>query len=113
MKIRNIKDKVLTVFLMIAIILLMYFLDISCFWIKLFKFPCPGCGMTRAYINLLHLDFRKAFDYHPMFWSVPILGVMFFTDGKIFKQQWINSLVLVLILIGFFACWIFRLIEFF
>ena len=27
--------------------------------------PCPGCGMTRAFIRLLHLDFAGAWQMHP------------------------------------------------
>ena len=31
---------------------------------------CPGCGMTRALLSLLHLDFKAAFYYHPLFPAV-------------------------------------------
>ena len=27
---------------------------------------CPGCGMTRACLNALRLDFAAAFYYHPL-----------------------------------------------
>ena len=30
-------------------------------------YPCPGCGMTRAHIEVLKLNFKKAFYYHPLF----------------------------------------------
>ena len=29
---------------------------------------CPGCGMTRAWLSVLHGDFFAAFSYHPLFW---------------------------------------------
>jgi len=35
-------------------------------------FPCPGCGMTRSYVSLLHGDVQGAFYYHPLFWTVPV-----------------------------------------
>ena len=31
---------------------------------------CPGCGMTRAMISALQLDFHKAFYYHPLWFTV-------------------------------------------
>ena len=31
--------------------------------------PCPGCGMTRALIRLLHLDFAGAWQMHPFVYS--------------------------------------------
>lgn len=38
---------------------------------------CAGCGMTRAYLSLLHLDIKSAFIYHPLFWSVPFVILIF------------------------------------
>ncbi|WP_207662140.1 DUF2752 domain-containing protein [Clostridium sp. AM58-1XD] len=35
--------------------------------------PCPGCGMTRAFLSLLSGHVREAFSYHPLFWAVPVL----------------------------------------
>ena len=32
--------------------------------------PCPGCGMTRAALSMLHGDLAQAIDYHPL---APIL----------------------------------------
>ena len=32
--------------------------------------PCPGCGITRAYLALLDLDVGSAFRYHPLFFTV-------------------------------------------
>ena len=39
---------------------------------------CPGCGMTRAILSALTLDFESAFDYHPL-WCVllPALALIF------------------------------------
>lgn len=46
---------------------------------------CAGCGMTRAYLSLLHLDIKNAFTYHPLFWSVPLVILIFvlYKAGKI------------------------------
>lgn len=45
-----------------------------------FKFflgvPCLGCGMTRALISCLKLDFVAAFNYHPLFGFVIIAGIL-------------------------------------
>ncbi|MCQ2426666.1 MAG: DUF2752 domain-containing protein [Lachnospiraceae bacterium] len=32
----------------------------------LFGLPCPGCGMTRALLSLLRLDFSTAVRLHPL-----------------------------------------------
>lgn len=36
----------------------------------LFGIPCPGCGLTRACLSALQLDFPAAFTYHPLFWLI-------------------------------------------
>lgn len=44
---------------------------------------CCGCGMTRAYWALLHLDFRKAFFFHPLFALPPLFIILFLIKNKI------------------------------
>ena len=46
------------------------------------RLPCPGCGMTRAWLSLLHGDLSAAFRFHPFFWAVPVLLVFLLTDGR-------------------------------
>lgn len=59
----------------------LYFLMILLVFYKCpFKFflgvPCFGCGMTRALISCLHLDFKAAFSYHPLFGFVIITAII-------------------------------------
>ena len=35
---------------------------IPCLFKSTFGFNCPGCGLTTAFISLLKLDFKNAFD---------------------------------------------------
>lgn len=39
---------------------------------------CPGCGMTRAWLSVLRLDFAAAFHYHPLFMVPPAAIVIYF-----------------------------------
>lgn len=36
---------------------------------------CPGCGMTRAWLEALQLHLSVALAYHPLFWAVPLAVV--------------------------------------
>jgi hypothetical protein len=40
-------------------------------------FPCPGCGLTRAGVRLLRLDFAGAFQIHPFIYPIVVcLGIL-------------------------------------
>lgn len=79
---------------------------VPCVFQTLWGIPCFGCGMTRAYKSLLHLDFAAAFSYHPMFWAVPILYLYVLYDGKLFSNKKWNVGVLIAIGIGFLLSYI-------
>ena len=43
----------------------------------LFRSSCAGCGMSRAWLSLLRLDFAGAFRFHPLFWlPVPAAALL-------------------------------------
>lgn len=110
MKIKNIKEKVLTLLLGCAVVFAYSKLSFPCLFRVLLHIDCPGCGMTRAYLSLLRLDFSAAFTYHPMFWSVPILLLLYFFDGRLFRQKWLNISLFAIIMAGFFINWILKLL---
>lgn len=95
----------------LGLLCIFYYFKIQCFFLTLFHIPCPGCGMSRALLAALRLDFRSAFDYHLMFWSVPLLYLYFLLDGRVFGSKFINRAVFIFILSGFVINWIFSLIN--
>ncbi len=51
-----------------------------------FDFGCPFCGMTRAHLAALTLDFKSAFAYHPLFSAaVPYLWLL--AHNFLFKSK--------------------------
>lgn len=64
-----------------AIVLLYVFLlllGISCPIKFITGISCAGCGMTRAWLHVLRFDLNAAFYFHPLFWAVPVVVVLFF-----------------------------------
>ena len=84
-------------------------MEIGCIFLRFLHIPCPGCGMTRAWLSALSLDFASAFMHHFMFWSAPLLYLWFLFDGKLFKNRKINKAVFVLIALGFAANWFYQI----
>ena len=46
-----------------------------------FGVPCPGCGLTRASLALLHGDVREALHFHPLVWLLAPLFVGFMSSA--------------------------------
>ncbi len=44
------------------------FSGITCPIRQLTGISCPGCGMSRAWLSVLHGDLAAALLYHPLFW---------------------------------------------
>lgn len=104
--------KLLLFGLFAAVLVLWYWQDLPCVIRQLTGIPCPGCGMSRAWLQVFQLDFAGAFGYHPMFWSVPILAVYILYDGKPIPNPKVNNILLIILLAAFFLCYIFRLASF-
>lgn len=78
-------------------------------------FPCPACGMTRAHIEALKLNFKKAFYYHPLFiFPSIIFAIMVFRDKSKFAMYlYNNNYITVSLLLIFIIVYIVRFILLF
>ncbi|MGM9971998.1 MAG: DUF2752 domain-containing protein [Anaeroplasmataceae bacterium] len=73
--------------------------------------PCPGCGMTRAFISLLKLDIIKAFNYHALFIIVPFIIFIFIFQERPIINKLFNSKILWSVVIALFiGYFIYRII---
>lgn len=60
---------------------------IPCLWKTFFGFNCPGCGITRAFIYLLKLDFINAFKSNWLIVVILPISIYFLkTDFQKFKR---------------------------
>lgn len=62
---------------------------------------CPGCGMTRAILSVLRLDFAGAFHYHPLFFLAPVMFFLFifqdYIKPGVVKVSWIVLITLFIL----------------
>lgn len=76
--------------------LLSWLFGSACPTYAIFGVCCPFCGMTRAHLAALRLDFAAAFAYHPAFFvGVPFLWVIF--HESLFAKPWKKVLWYVLV----------------
>lgn len=68
--------------------------------------PCPGCGLTRATLAFLALDFLKAFQMHPLVilaWIDVALVAILIVTGKYRKPIVIFLSLSLIALIGVYV----------
>jgi len=76
-------DAISAVAAVVIFYLILQLLGITCPIKFVTGVSCPGCGMTRAWLSLLHFDFAKAVYYHPLFFIPPLALVIFIFKSKI------------------------------
>lgn len=69
---------------------------------------CLGCGMTRAWMSVLQLDFAGAFYFHPLFMLPPIAAIVYFCKSKINIK--IYKIIMLTMVMAFITIYLYRLI---
>ncbi len=99
---------VLAVLLLIAVLL-----KTPCLFRSFTGVPCPACGMSRAWLAAFRLDIAGACRLHPMFWGIPVLGVLYIFDGFPIPGKHCTRLLYLVLLAGFVLTYWIRLMLFF
>lgn len=107
---KNMKWKLVLLFLYGCLLVAWTWLELPCVIRWITGCICPGCGMSRAWLALLQMNWKAAFSLHPMFWSVPLLFLYILYDGALFRNHLLNNWILGTVLGGFALCYIIRLI---
>ena len=84
----------LTIIGIVSLLITFLFKKSICVFINIFGIPCPACGLTRASLKIIELNFREAFRLHPLFWSIPFLllcrkKVILYGVGILFIIVWV------------------------
>ena len=98
--------KICSTLIYIAVITFLHFNGGACLYNRCLRIECPGCGLTTAYLLLFKLDIVGAFKQNFMFWSIPIIYLYFWFDGKFTGKEFPDTLILIVILFGFLLKWL-------
>ena len=103
------RDKILLALAVIAIYAVMFLVGITCPIKYLTGISCPGCGMSRACMSALKLDFLAAFHYHPLWIVLPFAAALliFF---KITKKRLAFDVTLYACTAIMIGVWLYRMI---
>ena len=93
----------------LLVVFVMNRLGVTCLFKYLTGIDCPGCGLTRAALSLLKGDVRAAAGYNVMVFSLPLLFVYYFTDGRLFGKK-ADAAVVGAVALGFLVNWLIRIL---
>lgn len=102
---------IFAIFITYLIVTLVF--NLGCPIRKAIHMPCPSCGMTRAWFEVLKMNFSRAFEYHPLFIFIPV-----YVWSVIHRNIWpikkipkkIFSIILVGGIIIIFGVYIYRIV---
>ena len=87
--VKSVMDKVAAFLLVVLLYVFFHVAGIGCPIRFVTGISCPGCGMTRAYIALLHFDLAQATFFHPL-WPLPMIFVLLYALCAYLKRKGIN-----------------------
>lgn len=104
------------------LLLVLFILDFKyhCPFKKIFKIPCPGCGMTRAMLLIFKGEIINSFHYHIL--ALPLLIFIIFSviclireiiQNKIIYLEKVNHIIekhFILIVVVVLVVWMFNVI---
>ena len=90
-------------------VFIMWMLNIPCPIKYVTGISCAGCGMSRAILSALKLDFLSAFAYHPL-WVVVIPAVIALVLLGANGKKRASNVLLVSLCALFFITWIIRIV---
>ncbi|MEG1150224.1 MAG: DUF2752 domain-containing protein, partial [Bacilli bacterium] len=66
-----------------------FFLDLNCLFKMIFKIPCPGCGMSRAFKAIVNFKIMESFSYNILAFPTLLLFlyILFLTFKDIIKKE--------------------------
>jgi len=76
---KKMKQEITALFLIIGIFIILQWSGIGwhCPFHSILGIPCPGCGFTRAWQEIIKFNLVAALYYHPLFWLPPIAYIYY------------------------------------
>lgn len=103
------KDLWIAVLAIFALYAFFYFVGIGCPIRFLTGISCPGCGTTRGVHAAVHMDFKSAYSFHPLFW-VPLPACFLILNKNRIPKKIYKSIVGVIIAL-YIVVYFYRLFD--
>ena len=83
--------------------------NISCIFLDFLGVPCPGCGMTHAFLSLVHLNITEAAKQNVVIFFMPYILAFIICDFK----GTIHKILLGIIAVTAIVNWLIKIFLYF
>ena len=92
------KDVMAEILIIAAFYFILHILSVGCPIKFMTGISCAGCGMTRAWLSVLELNFLQAFHFHPLFWTVPVISFVYLVRKRISNRtlRFVKGITIIL-----------------
>ncbi len=104
---QKIKEAIVPIVVIGAVILVSYIFKLGCPLKFVTGISCPGCGMTRAYLSLLHGDVKGAFFYHPLFFVLPLALVVYWARSIVGQRK--CDIIMAILILSLLILYVYRM----
>lgn len=104
------KDELKAIFTIGLLYFIIELLGVTCPIKYLTGISCAGCGMSRAWLSVLHGDISMAFYYHPLFLLVIPMIILFFLKDRFSSK--IRKILICIFVSIFLVTYLVRLLFF-
>lgn len=102
------RDLIVAIAAIVVVYIIMEAFGVTCPIKFITGISCAGCGMSRAWVALLHFDIKKAFSYHPLFWLPPIVVIVLLCKNKMNIK--IYKIIMFTTILSFVIVYLYRMI---
>ncbi|XME03163.1 DUF2752 domain-containing protein [Lachnospiraceae bacterium C1.1] len=110
---KNIKDKIIIAIGLLLLAAAAYLGFYRCPVKLIFGFPCPSCGMTRAFRAVVHGNIDESFKFHPL-WPLAALAIILIilNELKIIKpSKKLINFGAVFFIAALIICYVIRIVT--
>lgn len=97
--------------LLLAYVVVTSLLGIGCPIRFVTGISCPGCGMTRAWLEFLQFNPVAALAYHPLFWTVPVAMVLAVVPARGLVARRVRMALMLALCGALIVLWVIRMAD--
>lgn len=83
-KFEHIRLIIYIISIFLSILVMLEKIKLDCYWKEKFEILCPACGLTRATLNFMKLNFKEALHFNAFYTCILLPLVLFLVINDVY-----------------------------